>query len=404
MSINALKSKNMELNITKRTDIYNIDPRNVVVVDNFNVRRDFAIDELKEQIKAQGVLNPITVVPFKDEDGNEKYRLVDGERRLRATLAAISEGADIKRVKAIFLPRNTKEEDLLIEQMMRNEGKNFTEYEQAIMFQRFRDKFGYTQSEIASKFCKSATFVGRCLSLLELAPEIQEKLEKGEISTGAVRQIVGLNKEDESAQIAAVENAVADAKSKGKTTATGKNINGETKSQKDLKKVVEAFKLFLSACYAANIPAELLSMKQVCSSLHSATTMEDVTAKLSSLNLTAPIEQKDDAEPLPKKEEKTSIQKQFEELKSKHPDAILLFRCGDFYEAMNEDAKPVADTLGITLTVRKDGMKIAGFPYHALDTYLPKLIRSGHRVAICDELEDNKHSISEIVSSNNDNE
>lgn len=394
----------METNITKRTDIYNIDPRNVVVVDNFNVRRDFAIDELKEQIKAQGVLNPITVVPFKDEDGNEKYRLVDGERRLRATLAAISEGADIKRVKAIFLPRNTKEEDLLIEQMMRNEGKNFTEYEQAIMFQRFRDKFGYTQSEIASKFCKSATFVGRCLSLLELAPEIQDKLEKGEISTGAVRQIVGLNKEDESAQIAAVENAVADAKSKGKTTATGKNINGETKSQKDLKKVVEAFKLFLSACYAANIPAELLSMKQVCSSLHSATTMEDVTAKLSSLNLTAPIEQKDDAEPLPKKEEKTSIQKQFEELKSKHPDAILIFRCGDFYEAMNEDAKPVADTLGITLTVRKDGMKIAGFPYHALDTYLPKLIRAGHRVAICDELEDNKHSISEIVSSNNDNE
>ena len=394
----------METNITKRTDIYNIDPRNVVVVDNFNVRRDFAIDELKEQIKAQGVLNPITVVPFKDEDGNEKYRLVDGERRLRATLAAISEGADIKRVKAIFLPRNTKEEDLLIEQMMRNEGKNFTEYEQAIMFQRFRDKFGYTQSEIASKFCKSATFVGRCLSLLELAPEIQEKLEKGEISTGAVRQIVGLNKEDESAQIAAVENAVADAKSKGKTTATGKNIRGETKSQKDLKKIVEAFKLFLSACYASNIPAELLSMKQVCASLHNATTMEDMTTKLSSLNLTAPIEQKDDAEPLPNKEEKTSIQKQFEELKSKHPDAILLFRCGDFYEAMNEDAKPVADTLGITLTVRKDGMKIAGFPYHALDTYLPKLIRSGHRVAICDELEDNKHSISEIVSSNNDNE
>ena len=394
----------METNITKRTDIYNIDPRNVVVVDNFNVRRDFAIDELKEQIKAQGVLNPITVVPFKDEDGNEKYRLVDGERRLRATLAAISEGADIKRVKAIFLPRNTKEEDLLIEQMMRNEGKNFTEYEQAIMFQRFREKFGYTQSEIASKFCKSATFVGRCLSLLELAPEIQEKLEKGEISTGAVRQIVGLNKEDESAQIAAVENAVADAKSKGKTTATGKNISGETKSQKDLKKIIEAFKLFLSACYAANIPAELLSMKQVCASLHNATTMEDMTSKLSSLNLTAPIEQKDDAEPLPKKEEKTSIQKQFEELKSKHPDAILLFRCGDFYEAMSEDAKPVADTLGITLTVRKDGMKIAGFPYHALDTYLPKLIRAGHRVAICDTLEDNKHSVSEIVSSNNDNE
>ena len=133
---------NINTNSTKRTDIYSVDPRNVVVVDNFNVRRDFSIDELKEQIKLQGVLNPITVVPFKDENGDEKYRLVDGERRLRATLAAISEGADIKRIKAIFLPRNTKEDDLLIEQMMRNEGKNFTEYEQAIMFQRFRDKFG----------------------------------------------------------------------------------------------------------------------------------------------------------------------------------------------------------------------------------------------------------------------
>ena len=164
------------INSTKRTDIYSVDPRNVVVVDNFNVRRDFAIDELKEQIKLQGVLNPITVVPFKDENGDEKYRLVDGERRLRATLAAISEGADIKRIKAIFLPRNTKEEDLLIEQMMRNEGKNFTEYESAIIFQRFREKFGYTQSEIAQKFGKSITFIGRCLSLLDLAPEIQEKI------------------------------------------------------------------------------------------------------------------------------------------------------------------------------------------------------------------------------------
>lgn len=119
----------MELNQTKRTDIYNIDPRNVVVVDGFNARRNFELDELKEQIKAKGVLNPITVVPFKDDEGNEKYRLVDGERRLRATLAAIDEGADIKRIKALFLPRNTNEEDLLIEQMMRNEGKNFTEYE-----------------------------------------------------------------------------------------------------------------------------------------------------------------------------------------------------------------------------------------------------------------------------------
>lgn len=379
---------NININSTKRTDIYSVDPRNVVVVDNFNVRRDFAIDELKEQIKLQGVLNPITVVPFKDENGDEKYRLVDGERRLRATLAAISEGADIKRIKAIFLPRNTKEEDLLIEQMMRNEGKNFTEYESAIMFQRFRDKFGYTQSEIAQKFGKSITFIGRCLSLLDLAPEIQEKIEKGEISTGAVRQIVELNKDDEAAQVAAVQDAVDDAKSKGKKSATVKNIGGDTKSQKDLKKVISGIKILIEATIQAKLHIEDMSARELIAALHNAESMEDVIAKLNV----------------------SPMMKQFQELKAKHPDATILFRCGDFYETYQEDAEVVAKTLGITLT-KKDDIKMAGFPYHALDQYLPKIIRHGLRVAICDQLEDPKtaqklakRGITEIVSSDNNAE
>ena len=71
----------METNKTKNTDLFLIDPRNIVVVDGFNVRRDFDLDELKEQIKAKGVLNPLTVIAFKDDEGNEKYKLVDGERR-----------------------------------------------------------------------------------------------------------------------------------------------------------------------------------------------------------------------------------------------------------------------------------------------------------------------------------
>lgn len=270
-----------ELNSTKRTDIYTIDPRNVVIVENFNVRKEFALDELKEQIKLQGVLNPITVVPFKDEDGNEKYRLVDGERRVRATLAAIEEGAEIARIKAIFLPRNTKEEDLLIEQMMRNEGKNFTEYEQALMFQRFRDKFGYSQSEIAAKFGKSATFIGRCLSLLELAPEIQEKIENGEISTGAVRQIVGTNKEDEAAQIEAVETAIADAKSKGKSTATAKNVSGETKALRSLKKVVDSLLLLFSTADQMEKPIREVNASELISALQTSTSLEEAITKLS---------------------------------------------------------------------------------------------------------------------------
>lgn len=74
-------------------------------------------------------------------------------------------------------------------------------------------------------------------------------------------------------------------------------------------------------------------------------------------------------------------------LKSKHPDALLLFRCGDFYESYDEDAKECAKVLGITLTKCMDGTVMAGFPHHALDTYLPKLIRAGKRVAICDQLD-----------------
>ena len=89
----------METNATKRTDIFQIDPRNIVVMENFNARRDFDLEELKEQIKAKGVLNPITVIPFKDGSGVECYKLVDGERRYRATMLAIEEGATFHTLK-----------------------------------------------------------------------------------------------------------------------------------------------------------------------------------------------------------------------------------------------------------------------------------------------------------------
>jgi DNA mismatch repair protein MutS len=92
----------------------------------------------------------------------------------------------------------------------------------------------------------------------------------------------------------------------------------------------------------------------------------------------------------------TPMMKQFTEFKAKHPDAVLLFRCGDFYETYSTDAIIASEILGITLTKRSNGkgaaaaLEMAGFPFHALDTYLPKLIRAGRRVAICDQLEDPK--------------
>lgn len=90
----------------------------------------------------------------------------------------------------------------------------------------------------------------------------------------------------------------------------------------------------------------------------------------------------------------TPMMKQYFDVKSKHPDALLLFRCGDFYETYSTDAVIASEILGITLTRRANGkeksVEMAGFPHHALDTYLPKLVRAGKRVAICDQLEDPK--------------
>lgn len=112
----------------------------------------------------------------------------------------------------------------------------------------------------------------------------------------------------------------------------------------------------------------------------------------------------------PQSEDLSLVMKQFQELKVKHPDATIFFRCGDFFETYQEDAEAVANRLGITLT-KKDGIKMAGFPYYALHEYLPKLIRYGMRIVICDQLEDPKtaqklakRGITEIVSSDNNAE
>lgn len=95
-----------------------------------------------------------------------------------------------------------------------------------------------------------------------------------------------------------------------------------------------------------------------------------------------------------KKHAETPLMKQYYEVKAKHPDAVLLFRMGDFYETFGEDAVKTAGILGITLTRRANGaassVELAGFPHHAIETYLPKLVRAGERVAICEQLEDPK--------------
>ena len=96
----------------------------------------------------------------------------------------------------------------------------------------------------------------------------------------------------------------------------------------------------------------------------------------------------------PKNIVETPLMKQYYSVKASHPDAVLLFRVGDFYETFGEDAIRTSEILGITLTKRANGaaasVELAGFPHHALDNYLPKLVRAGQRVAICEQLEDPK--------------
>ena len=91
-----------------------------------------------------------------------------------------------------------------------------------------------------------------------------------------------------------------------------------------------------------------------------------------------------------KAKSETPLMKQYNSIKSKHPDALLLFRVGDFYETFGKDAITASNVLGITLTARNNGsskIELAGFPHHSVGTYLPKLVKAGHRVAVCDQLE-----------------
>ena len=96
----------------------------------------------------------------------------------------------------------------------------------------------------------------------------------------------------------------------------------------------------------------------------------------------------------PIKQQETPLMKQYNDIKSKHPDALLLFRVGDFYETFGSDAILASKILGIVLTKRSNGaasgVELAGFPHHSLEKYLPKLVKAGCRVAVCDQLEDPK--------------
>lgn len=213
----------METNKTTKSDIFRIDPRNIVVQEGFNSRTDFGdIQELAEQIKQQGVLNPITVIPYKEEDGTEKYKLVDGERRYRATMLLINAGVEIPRIPALFQPKALSQEEMLIQQLMRNEGKQFNEYELGIAYNKFK-KFGYTNAEIAEKLGVKRWKVDCFLAHLERDEKVQNLMKEGRITGVDVRHIYQAAK-NETAAVKEIMKLVNKAEDKGEKKVSLKDL------------------------------------------------------------------------------------------------------------------------------------------------------------------------------------
>lgn len=245
--------ENMELNAKKRSDVFKIDPRAIVVVDGFNSRRDFGdLEELASQIKEQGMLNPISVKPF-TEDGVEKYKLVDGERRYRATMLLINQGVDIARVPALFVSKSTSEFDMVVQQLMRNEGKPFNEYELGIAYQKMLSISQMTRDELAQKLGYT-TKENKCrtwridvaLKHLERDERVQELLRADKIDGSLVRQIYQAHPNDEEGaveEILNLKNKVATSDTpKKKLTAKDLDSSSKTLLVKDSQAIKKGLK------------------------------------------------------------------------------------------------------------------------------------------------------------------
>lgn len=253
---------------TVKTDLYKISPSDVVVEKGFNSRVNFELEELKNSIKENGVLNPISVVPFTDEDGKEKYRLVDGERRYRAVLEAISEGADIARVPAIFLSKSLTQEDLIIQQIARNDGEGFNEYECGIAIKKLMDVGGYSVQEALKKLgWKSWKSV--YLAHLDRDEKVQALMREGKIEGVEVRKIYQAHKGDEQGAIdeilkgATALGTIKNGKKVEKITLnTLKELDSKSKTvaKKDSEKILAGLKLlfkYINAYKGTGIDTEI---------------------------------------------------------------------------------------------------------------------------------------------------
>lgn len=240
-----------ETNKTKRTDIFSIDPRNIIVPQGFNSRVNFGnIEELAEQIKTAGMLNPITVQAVKMEDGTEKYNLVDGERRYRAIMLLIDKGEQIKGkdidyISAIKVPSNLSKSELYVQQAMRNEGKNFNEYEWAILASKLRDECGIdNMSEIARMLGKNNGQVVYWFQILELPEKYQALVRDGKLCGPDLRRVLQAHGRDTEKAWEDIEEMQAAAEEKGEEHLSLKDLGYDSKTKifKDSKTILKGLK------------------------------------------------------------------------------------------------------------------------------------------------------------------
>ena len=241
-----------ETNKTKRTDIFSIDPRNIIVPQGFNSRVNFGnIEELAEQIKTAGMLNPITVQAIKMEDGTEKYNLVDGERRYRAIMLLIEKGEKIKDkeidyVSAIKVPSNLSKSELYVQQAMRNEGKNFNEFEWAVLASKLRDECGITNmSEIARMLGKNNGQVVYWFKILELPEKYQALVRDGKLCGPDLRRVLQAHGRDTDKAWEDIEKMQAAAEEKGEENLSLKDLGYDSKTKifKDSKTIYKGIKV-----------------------------------------------------------------------------------------------------------------------------------------------------------------
>ena len=176
-----------------------INPSEIKVMDGFNQRIDFGdIDELAAQIKEQGLLEAVSVIPLKEEEieaDGKKYLLVNGERRYRAIQKLIADGEDVGLIKANLLPRDLSDDELFVQQLMRNEGKKFNDIELGLVCKRLLEitdedgKQKYSRADVAKMLGKNPGVITYALQSLDYDPRIVEMMKNGEIGGTEVRRI-----------------------------------------------------------------------------------------------------------------------------------------------------------------------------------------------------------------------